>query len=83
LHDLAERPVELQDSKRSDSGGLASYREFARKLIEIGLIDAAELARIAVHSAKGVLELSRALVKAGKLTPYQAAAVYQKKSRGS
>src|SRR5262249_26397891 len=82
LHDLAERPVDLQDSKRSDSGGLASYREFARKLIEIGLIDAAELGRIAVHSAKGVLELSRALVKAGKLTPYQAAAVYQRKSRG-
>ena len=32
--------------------------------------------------SEGVLGLSRALVKAGKLTPYQAAAVYQKKSRG-
>ena len=83
LRDLAERPVEFQDNQRPNSGGLASYREFARKLIEIGLIDATELGRIAVHSAKGVLELSRALVKAGKLTPYQAAAVYQKKSRGS
>jgi serine/threonine protein kinase len=82
LHYLAERTVELQDRERPDSPGFASYREFARKLIEIGLIDAVELGRIAVHSARGVLELSRALVKAGKLTPYQAAAVYQKKSRG-
>src|SRR5262249_31404811 len=82
LHDLADRPVEVQDGERPESRGLASYREFARTLIEIGLIDAADLARIAVHSARGVLELSRALVKAGKLTPYQAAAVYQRKSRG-
>ena len=51
-------------------------------LLEIGLIDAAELERFAVDSAEGVLGLSSALVKAGKLTPYQAAAVYQKKSRG-
>jgi serine/threonine protein kinase len=82
LHDLAEKPVEIQPSERPDSGGLASYREFARALIEIGLIEPAELAKIAVHSPKGVLGLSRALVKAGKLTTYQAAAVYQKKSRG-
>src|SRR5262249_14817027 len=71
-----------QDGERPESRGLASYREFARTLIEIGLVEAAELARIAVHSERGVLELSRALVKAGELTPYQAAAVYQKKSRG-
>ena len=82
LHDLAEKAVELQASERPDSGGVASYREFAAALIEIGLIDAAELERFAVDSAEGVLGLSRALVKAGKLTPYQAAAVYQKKSRG-
>ena len=51
-------------------------------LIEIGLTDAAELERFAADSSQGVLGLSRSLVKAGKLTPYQAAAVYQKKSRG-
>ena len=62
--------------------GVASYREFAAALIEIGLIDAAELERFAVDSAEGVVGLSRALVKAGKLTPYQAAAIYQNKSRG-
>jgi hypothetical protein len=59
-----------------------SVDEFSRSLIEIGLIEAAELERFAVDSAEGVLGLSRALVQAGKLTPYQAAAVYQKKSRG-
>ena len=50
--------------------------------MEVGLIDAAELERFAADSAEGVLGLSNALVKAGKLTSYQAAAVYQKKSRG-
>ena len=46
MHDLAERTVELQASERPDSRGLASYREFARTLIEIGLIDAAELGTV-------------------------------------
>jgi serine/threonine protein kinase len=81
-HDLAAKTVESQASERPESAGLASYREFARTLIEIGLIEAVELGKIAVQSPKEVLGLSRALVKAGKLTPYQAAAVYQKKSRG-
>jgi serine/threonine protein kinase len=65
-----------------ESAGVAALDEFSRALIEIGLIDAAELDAFAADSAEGVLGLSRALVKAGKLTPYQAAAVYQKKSRG-
>jgi len=83
IHDLATKPaVEIQVSERASSRGVASYREFAGALTEIGLIDAAELERFAVDSGEGVLGLSRALVKAGKLTPYQAAAVYQKKSRG-
>ncbi len=60
----------------------ADLREFSRALIEIGLLDETELESFATDSAEGVLGLSRALVKAGKLTPYQAAAVYQKKSRG-
>ena len=62
--------------------GVAQLDEFAAALVEIGLIDDAELESFAADSAEGVLGLSRALVKAGKLTPYQAAAVYQKKSRG-
>jgi serine/threonine protein kinase len=81
-HDLADKTVKPQTGVRHGSRGLASYREFARTLIEIGLIEAVELGKIAVQSPKEVLGLTRALVKAGKLTPYQAAAVYQKKSRG-
>jgi serine/threonine protein kinase len=60
----------------------ANLDEFSGALVEIGLISLAELESFAADSAEGVLGLSRALVKAGKLTPYQAAAVYQKKSRG-
>ena len=62
--------------------GVADFREFSRALVEIGLIGADELEALAADSTEGVLGLSRALVQAGKLTPYQAAAVYQKKSRG-
>ncbi len=50
--------------------------------MEIGLVGADELEALAAGSSDGVLGLSRALVQAGKLTPYQAAAVYQRKSRG-
>ncbi len=75
-------PVEGQAGAPAKGRGVASYREFAAALIEIGVIDAAELERFAVDSAEGVVGLSRALVKAGKLTPYQAAAIYQNKSRG-
>jgi len=63
-------------------GGLAGLDEFTTALIEIGLLDAGELANYTTNPSEGVLGLSRALVKAGKLTPYQAAAIYQKKSRG-
>jgi len=62
--------------------GVATLDEFSRALVEIGLIGEAEIESFNADSAQGVLGLSRALVKAGKLTPYQAAAVYQKKSRG-
>jgi len=62
--------------------GVADFDEFSRALVEIGLIGDEELKTFAASSAEGVLGLSRALVTAGKLTRYQAAAVYQKKSRG-
>jgi serine/threonine protein kinase len=82
LHDLAAKPVQTEAIGQAGSRPVASYREFAAALTEIGLIGAAELERFAADSTEGVLGLSRALVKAGKLTPYQAAAVYQNKSRG-
>jgi serine/threonine protein kinase len=77
-----ERPAENEAGAQSKSKGVATYREFADALIGIGLIDAASLERYAADSSEGVLGLSRALVKAGWITPYQAAAVYQNKSRG-
>jgi serine/threonine protein kinase/tetratricopeptide (TPR) repeat protein len=78
--------TEADPAKAGDSSApptsFASLDEFCQALVEIGLISATELESFASDSAEGVLGLSRALVKAGKLTPYQAAAVYQKKSRG-
>jgi serine/threonine protein kinase len=74
---------EMKAGERPGSPGeVASYHEFSDALVEVGLIDAGELKRFAVDPEEGVLGLSRRLVKAGKLTAYQAAAVYQKKSRG-
>ena len=74
--------IPASPTPRIAAGGFTSLHEFSDALLEIGLIDQAELDSFAADSAEGVLGLSRALVKAGKLTPYQAAAVYQKKSRG-
>jgi serine/threonine protein kinase len=82
IHDLGEQPVEIQPGSGPPREGVASYREFARALIEIGITDEAELESFGTDSTEGVLGLSRRMVKAGKLTPYQAAAVYQKKTRG-
>jgi serine/threonine protein kinase len=78
-----ETTVEMPAGARPvGPSGAASYHEFADTLVEFGLIGAAELERFTADSADGVVGLSRALVKAGKLTAYQAAAVYQKKGRG-
>ncbi len=62
--------------------GVANFDEFTRALVEIGLVDETELASFAADSAGGILGLSRTLIAAGKLTTYQAAAIYQKKTRG-
>jgi len=64
------------------AGSLADLDEFKRALIELGLVRAAELAAFEVDASLGVLGLARALVRAGRLTLYQSAAIYQKKSRG-
>ena len=82
LGESTETSVATKAGGGPGSGGVANYREFAAALIDIGILDSTELKRFAADSSEGVLGLSRALVKAGKLTPYQAAAVYQKKSRG-
>ncbi len=68
-------------------GGLGSITdpsEFRRAVLEIGLATLDELDGLTadVPASAGVLGLARALQKAGKLTAYQAAALYQRKSRG-
>jgi serine/threonine protein kinase/WD40 repeat protein/tetratricopeptide (TPR) repeat protein len=62
--------------------GIADLAEFSSSLIDLGIITPEELASHAATNQEGVVGLSRTLVEAGKLTPYQAAAVYQKKTRG-
>jgi serine/threonine protein kinase len=82
---LPARGADFDEAERGDGaspGVFASLDEFSHALVEIGLISDEEKSAFAADSAEGVLGLSRALVKSGKLTPYQAAAVYQKKSRG-
>jgi serine/threonine protein kinase/tetratricopeptide (TPR) repeat protein len=81
VDDVLGTPPNSADG-HSRQRGVANFHEFSRLLVEVGLITDEELASFAADSTEGVLGLSRALVKAGKLTPYQAAAVYQKKSRG-
>ncbi len=83
----AARDADFESMKRPEnaspaSAGVADLAEFSRLLVEIGVISDLELKTFAALSSEGVLGLSRSLVKAGKLTPYQAAAIYQKKSRG-
>ena len=56
--------------------------EFRRAVQELGLIPAEEFERFVAGATGGVPDLARALVRAGKLTPYQAGALSQGKARG-
>jgi serine/threonine protein kinase len=60
---------------------LISLAEFRRALTDLDLIDQAELDRFAL-SPDEVSRLAGALVRAGKLSAYQAAALAQGKSKG-
>lgn len=73
-----------EPSGRSDpsSGAVVDLGEFKRTLTELGLASDAELGAFQVDESLGVLGLARALVRAGRLTPYQSAAIYQRKNRG-
>jgi serine/threonine protein kinase/WD40 repeat protein/tetratricopeptide (TPR) repeat protein len=81
IRTVAEGP-EAESRGAAATRGVAEVAEFSRALIEIGLIDEKELEAFGVNLGEGVLGLSRRLIKVGKLTPYQAAAIYQKTSRG-
>ncbi len=75
------RPDEPPEERPAEAADLV---EFRRALVNIGLFDEAELDALAanVPESEGVLGLARFLQQAGRLTAYQAAAVYQRKSRG-
>ena len=60
----------------------ATLAEFKRSLVEVGLVEGSEMERFAAEAPGGVVELARALVRAGKLTPYQASAANQGKTKG-
>ncbi len=82
VHD-AETIFRGPDAEREPTpAGVASLDELSRSLVEVALVKAAELEHLAALCAEGVIGLSRALVKVGKLTLYRAAAIYEKKSRG-
>ena len=70
----------------ADSGpaAVAGLDEFRRALVEIGIIGEDELDGLSagVPQSEGIVGLSRALQAAGRLTLYQAAAIYQRKSMG-
>ncbi len=74
----------LDEPRTAGAAGdsVADLNEFKGALIELGLISADEVVAFEVDPSSGLLGLARALVKAGRLTPYQSAAIYQKKSRG-
>jgi WD40 repeat protein len=57
-------------------------KAFREAILELELIRPEEFDRIAASPAGGVPDLARALVRAGKLTAYQAGAVAQGKTRG-
>ncbi len=64
-----------------DSCSVVDLAEFQRSIVEIGLIDAEELARFVVTPDE-VSRLAGALIRAARLTAYQAAALAQGKTKG-
>jgi len=75
---VAYKPAGQAEGAGSPAVGLA---EFRRAAIELSVLDDKELDRFSVPS-DDVSRLARALVRAGKLTPYQAAALAQGKAKG-
>ncbi len=59
-----------------------SFSEFRALLLELGLAERADLDGLATGAEGDVLQLARVLVRAGKLTAYQAGALVQGKAKG-
>jgi hypothetical protein len=77
-HRPAAKAVPADPPARTSAVDLA---EFQRAIVALRLIDAEELARFVVTPDE-VSRLAGALVRAGKLTAYQAAALAQGKAKG-
>ncbi len=80
--DVEPRSAEASRTGSSATDSMADLDEFKRVLIELGIIGSDELGAFEMDPSSGVLGLARVLVRAGRLTSYQSAAIYQKKSRG-
>ena len=61
---------------------LSSPAQFRKSLVDSGLIDPDDLAKLAAETPEDVLKIARALTRAGKLTAYQATAAIQGKTKG-
>ena len=66
----------------SPTGAAVDLPAFAHAALELGLLDAEELERFADAASGDVSGLALSLVRAGKLTAYQAGALAQGKARG-
>ncbi len=79
---VTHRPAARQEAAGPPASRcVVDLAEFQRSIVEIGLIEAEELARFVVTPDE-VSRLAGALMRAGKLTAYQAAALAQGKAKG-
>ena len=78
---VTHRPAARHEGADPGAKRSADLAEFRRSIVEIGLIEAEELARFVVTPDE-VSRLAGALIRAGKLTAYQAAALAQGKAKG-
>jgi len=72
---------QAEGAGRPPASPTVSLSEFRRAALELGLLDDKELERFSL-TPDDVPRLAGALVRAGKLTPYQAAALAQGKAKG-
>jgi serine/threonine protein kinase len=78
---VTQRPAAKPETSEPRVKRTVDLAEFQRAIVAIGLIDADELERFVVTPDE-VSRLAGALIRAGKLTAYQAAALAQGKARG-
>jgi serine/threonine protein kinase len=78
---VTHRPTTKREAAGAAGTSAVDLARFQRSIVEIGLIEAVELERFVVTPDE-VSRLAGALVRAGRLTAYQAAALTQGKTKG-